>query len=139
MKEIKPKTLDLNNKKFWIPFTIIVFIVACLIMWYIGKSHAASTGDGYFPVEVVDGLSFENSELNCLESLCTYKVDVYNTNENTYDLKTIEVIITDKDNNEISMLGYIGNTLEKDEGKILEVSIDKDLSNAKKVQYKINK
>ena len=47
--------------------------------------------------------------------------------------------LTDEENNEFILIGYIGESLEKEEAKYLQASIDQDLFSSLKLQYLVNK
>ena len=53
-------------------------------------------------------------------------------------MKTINVIL-DSSSKTTTLTGYIGESLENEEGKTLRISIDDDLSDSNKLTYKINK
>ena len=83
-------------------------------------------------------LSFENATLEYKDGVTTFEARVYNESGGEYTLKTINVIL-DSSSKTTTLTGYIGESLESEEGKILRISIDDDLSDSTKLTYKINK
>lgn len=126
-----------KNKKVYIisGVVIAVVIISAILLVNFNSSKAIDTST-LLSEQVVDNLkfmntSFENNQL---------KVVVYNTLEDSYSLKTIDVTFQDENYNEITTVkGYIGNTLEQKEMKQLVVSTDVDLTSASHIKYTINK
>ena len=124
-----------NNKKTAIILgSIFLVIIVGLI---IGRSFS-DPNSGYLRNQTVDGLSFENATLEYKAGVTTFEAKVYNESGSEYTLKTINVIL-DSSSKTTTLTGYIGESLENEEGKILRISIDDDLSDSNKLTYKINK
>lgn len=134
---MKFKTLKLekNKKKLLISITGLIFLIVIAII--IGRSFA------YTPAlldnQVVDGLSFENANLEYVNGISTFTVEVYNENNDIYTLKYINIEFIDNDNKTTTLIGYVGDSMEKEEQKFIRASIDADLSNSTKINYTINK
>lgn len=124
-----------NKNKIIIGIVGLVFLIAIAII--IGRSFAFSAG--LLDDQVVDGLSFENAKLEYSEGITTFLVDVYNENGDVYSLKNISIVFTDDKGNTTTLIGYIGESLEKGELKYLSAKVDEDLSNSSKLKYEINK
>lgn len=104
------------------------------------KSTFAIDDSEYLNVQIVDDLEFTNAFENYTDNLYTFNVEVTNTKEEEYKLKTIVVVFKDKNNNEIEILnGYIGDSLGSKEKKILSVSVDKEIKDIGSISYIINK
>ena len=104
------------------------------------KSTFAIDDSDYLNVQIVDDLEFTNACENYTDNIYTFNVEVTNTKEEEYKLKTIDVVFKDKNNNEIEILnGYIGDSLGSKEKKILSVSVDKEIKDIGTISYKINK
>ena len=123
-----------NKKTAIILGSIFLVVIAGLII----RSTLSDPNTGYLRNQTVDGLSFEDTNLEYKEGVSTFTANVYNESGDTYNLKTINVILEGK-NKTTTLTGYIGETLEKEEGKVLRISIDQDLSDSTKLTYKINK
>ena len=113
-----------------------IFLIA-IVGLIIGVSFS-NPNTGYLRNQTVDGLSFENATLEYKDGVSTFEAKVYNESGSDYSLKTINVIL-DSNSKTTTLTGYIGESLENEEGKILRISIDDDLSDSTKLTYKINK
>ena len=100
----------------------------------------ANPDDNYLVNQTVDGLSFINASLVSENGISKYTVNVVNDNKDDYSLKTINVIFKDSNGNEITtLLGYIGDSLSPNEEKVLDVSIDQEITGISYIEYTINK
>ena len=134
ISEIK-RFMNNNKKTLTIVFSIIVIFV---VVFIIGKSFA-DPNSGYLRNQTVDGLSFENANLVYEEGITTFTVEVYNENDTKIDLKTISINLKNPDGEITTLVGYIGESLEIDEGKLITASIDDDLTDSNNLEYVINK
>lgn len=121
------------------PVIILGSIVIIAVVVFLIKVTLASPYSGYLKNQVVDGLSFENASVVYENGITTFKVEVYNETDDVYTLKNINIKLTDEENNEFTLIGYIGESLEKEEGKYLQASIDQNLSSSLKLEYTVNK
>ena len=121
------------------------FIIGCIfiigIIFLIGLKMSFSTSEStYLRNQNVDGLSFENANLKQNEDgTYTFTVDVYNENKKTYNLKYINMIFKDQDGSETVLVGYIGESLESDEGRVITAITDKNIYNSLSLTYSIQK
>ena len=100
----------------------------------------SSTESSYLADQTVEGLSFENANLEVANGVSTYTVEVTNDLDKEYTLKNINIIFKDGSGQEIeTLLGYIGENLEVGETKVINASIDKELTDIVKIEYVINK
>ena len=123
-----------NKKQAIILESVFLVVIVGLI---IGISFS-NPNSGYLRNQTVDGLSFENATLEYKDGVTTFEAKVYNESGSEYTLKTINVIL-DSSGKTTTLTGYIGESLENEEGKVLRISIDQDLSDSEKLTYKINK
>ena len=126
-----------NNKQLIGLISITFVVVIAIVLIVVGKS-LASVDSSILRNQKVDGLSFENGELVCETGICTFTVDVYNENQDTYRLKSININFKQEDNSVVTLVGYIGEILETEEGRKVTASIDKDISNSVDLKYSIN-
>ena len=127
----------MNKKKIAI-ISVLSILVIGIAIYFIGKS-VATVDSTILKDQVVDGLSFTNADLKVEDGVSTLTVNVTNENKEAYSLKYVEIKLTDSSDNIISLIGYIGETLSSDETRIINASIDKDVSTATKLEYIINK
>lgn len=138
MKQLpnKIKEFTKKNKK---PLTIISsLVIVFVVVFIIGKS-LSDPNSGYLKNQVVEGLSFENAEIIYEEGITTFTVEVYNENDTKVDLKTISINLKNADGETTTLVGYVGESLETEEGKLITASIDDDLTDSNNLEYIINK
>lgn len=100
----------------------------------------SSTESSYLSDQTIDGLSFEKANLEVVNGVSTYTVEVTNDLDKDYSLKNINIVFKDGSGQEIeTLLGYIGDKLEVGETKLMDASIDKELTDIVKIEYVINK
>lgn len=100
----------------------------------------SSTESSYLSDQTIDGLSFEKANLEVVNGVSTYTVEVTNDLDKDYSLKNINIVFKDGSGQEIeTLLGYIGDKLEVGETKLIDASIDKELTDIVKIEYVINK
>ena len=115
------------------------FIIALVVSIMIIGTSLSSPDSTILQNKEIEGLEIKEINLEYNEGVSTYTAKITNTNENSYNLKYIEIIFKDENENETKLIGYVGNTLEKDETKEIKSSIDKDITNAVSVEYNIIK
>ena len=136
---MKLKRIKMSKNKKIILGTLGGLVVLLGILGII-KSTFAIDDSKYLNVQIVDDLEFTNAFENYTDNIYTFNVEVTNTKEEEYKLKTIDVVFKDKNNNEIEILnGYIGDSLGSKEKKILSVSVDKEIKDIGSISYIINK
>lgn len=125
-----------NRKKYLVSCIVIVLVIVGSIFLYNFTTSKAIDTTTLLSDQVVDNLKFMNTKLENNK----LTVVVYNQLEESYNLKTIDVIFQDENYNEITkVVGYIGETIDNKDMKQLVVSTDIDLSNASHIKYIINK
>ncbi|MGM9834755.1 MAG: hypothetical protein ACI31M_03150 [Bacilli bacterium] len=135
MKRLKFEKLNNNSKKIILVGVLTVFIIIGII---ISKNTYSVSTDSPLSNKVVDGLSFENANIDVENGISTFTAEVINESGNDYSLKTITITLSDGTDT-IILTGYIGNDLTKEEKKVLKVSTDQQLDNITNVNYSINK
>ena len=130
--------------KVWIekrkkPIIIIGSIFIIMIVTFLIGRSLADPNSGYLRNQSVDGLSFENAELVYENGITTFTVEVYNESGDIYNLKDISIQLTDEADKVTTLVGYIGDSLDEEEGTYLKASIDQDLSDIVSLEYVINK
>ncbi len=140
MEKIKNsiKVLVKKGKKKGIEIAVYL---AFLIVVVINVGNSFSKPDtGLIPNQSVEGLSFENANIKTENGISKYTVEIINDLEESIELKTIEVVLKDEKGKILtSLIGYIGNSIESGDSKILEASIDEEINSIPKVEYLIHK
>lgn len=143
MKKIVNKVKELNKKLSKKEKISILGLGICLILVVsvLGiRTSLGSTESGYLSDQTVSGLSFEKASIEAGEGISRYKVEVINDSGSEYSLKNISIVFKDTTGNEITtLLGYIGNNLEVDEVKMIDASIDMEITDIGSIEYIINK
>ena len=93
----------------------------------------------YLKDQKVGEISFEKAQLVYEDGITTLSVEMHNNGSSDYNLSYVSINVKDENDNVSTLIGYVGDTLKKGEGKIITASIDKDLSNSKDIEYVINK
>ena len=88
--------------------------------------------------QVVEGLSFDNATLEYTNE-SKFTVEVTNSNTEAYNLKYIEIIFKDENEEETKLIGYIGETIEAEQTELLTAIVDKDITNSVSLDYSIVK
>lgn len=130
--------MDKKIKITLISLSVVMIVVAAGIL--LNRSVPPTSSVESINIDISDGtvdnLRFSNANLvgNQLTVL------VQNTTSEQYDLKSITVNFIDQDNNILeSADSYIGDYLNANEIKNLDVKTDADLSNLKSISYIINR
>ena len=116
----------------------VLIIVVAVVIIFVGKSMA-TTDSSILRNQTIEGLSFESATLEYKDGVTTYTVDVYNENKEKVSLKNIEINFKQEDDTYITLTGYIGNSLDSDEGKKMQASVDIDLTNSTDIEFNIVK
>ena len=139
LNKIKEKIHKLSrNQKIGILGGIVGILLIGLTVTLIPS--LSSTESSYLSDQTIDGLSFEKANLEVVNGVSTYTVEVTNDLDKDYSLKNINIVFKDGSGQEIeTLLGYIGDKLEVGETKLIDASIDKELTDIVKIEYVINK
>lgn len=136
IKQILSKQLKQNKNFYLASGVVILIILASAILFINFNSSNAMDTSTLLSDQTVDNLKFSDAQF--VNNKLT--VVVSNTLEDSYRLKTIDVIFQDENYQEITTVkGYIGERLEQNDVKQLVVSTDVDLSLAFHIKYVINK
>ena len=125
-----------NRYKKHIAIILIVLVLISLI--FIIRNALSDPNTGYLRNQTVSGLSFEDANITYDNGVTTFTAKVYNESGSNYLLKNISINLKDKDNNVTTLIGYIGDELVQDEGKLITASIDDDLTDSVSLEYVIN-
>ena len=107
----------IKNNKMVVGIASAEFVLVIgIVLITVGKS-LASGDTSLLRTQVIDGLSFENAAISCESGVCTFTVDVYNENKEKYTLTDIDLKFKQPDDTVITLVGYIGNELESEEGR----------------------
>jgi len=127
--------MNKKTKTKLIQSSIVMILLAVLIVIIRGVPPSYSANNGIsFDDTTVNNLRFNNVRLINNQLVGT----VQNTTSSTYNLALINVKVKDESGNVLTTLtGYIGESLNADEIRNLNIKTDKNLSNAKTVEYEV--
>lgn len=131
--------LKVYLKKYKKPLIIVGSVLLAFIITFIIKSSLANPNQGYLKNQTIDGLSFENARLDYQDGITTFTAEVYNESESSYNLKTINITLSNDKKEENTLVGYIGEVMDVGESKLITASIDKDLTDSVSLKYEIVK
>lgn len=96
----------------------------------------ANTDEAVVGEQIIDGLKFTNVTLISEGESTVYTADVVNTTDTAIDVKSFNIILKDKDGNDlVTLLGFVGSTIAPNESAQITSSVSMNLLNAKSVEY----
>ena len=128
--------MEKKNKILLIAASVIMIVIALVIIFTreVPSTNSASF-DKDFVAKTVGTIRFNDIKIvnNQVTAL------VQNVGVSDYEFATVNVIVKDASNNTIDELyAYVGETIEPNEIKLLSTKSDRDLSNAKSVDFSFN-
>ncbi len=143
MRNINKKEIINFIKKNRLPLIIlIVAIVAIVIGLIISFSFdkekiasgtpktVANTSEGVIKEENYEGLKFTNISLITEDGYSTFTADVTNTTTTDCNISDVDIVLQDKDGNEvITLRGNIGENLKPNETRTITAVTKGDLKN----------
>ena len=126
-----------NNKKVYVLGGVVAVLILLIVS--IGVSLSLSNKNDFLNGQVVDGLSFENANITYKNGVSTFSVIVYNENKKIYNANSIDIKITNKEGKSTTITANLDTPLESDEGRLLMVESDQNITDISSLQYKINK
>ena len=140
MNKIIERIKKIEKKKLIIGISSITLLLVVGIT--IGVTFSNNGVEVFNNVELKD-VVIEDIELNTVSieeenGTYTYKAELKSNAE--ISLKYVEIIVKDdKDEEIVTLIGYVGNTLKKNQKFNVEASTDADISKLKSIDYKIVK
>lgn len=100
----------------------------------------ANTNPGIINNQTLDDITIEQTSLIFEEGTSTLTTSIRNNDKDNITINSVKIIFKDAAGNIIVMLdGYIGETIEPGNGKLLTSHVDQDLMHATDVEYELNK
>ena len=124
----------MKNKNIWI--LVLLIVIAGFLLVVIGKSMATEESS-ILREQEVGSLVFKNAKLDYENGISKLEVEVENKGEDL-NLKYIDIIV-EEENINTRLIGYIGESIKKEETKIITASVDKDITKATNITYGIVK
>lgn len=128
------------NKKAIIAIivAVVILVIAGIILLVINHNKKEGTGKEAITTENVikdenfGGLDFTNTTFIKENGQYTLSMDVTNPSDKEIDLEEVNIVLKDKQGNEIvTLLGYIGDPMKAKETRVVTSSVSMDLSKVK--------
>lgn len=131
------------NRKRMVAIIVVVLILLTAIMTLVtyNKFKNEDVKDvGITKDEKVNGLNFTDTTFNKEEGQYVLQMNVTNPSKKEVDLKEVDIILKDKEGNEIAtLLGYIGEPMKANETRTMTINAAMDLSKVKSKTIKVKK
>lgn len=128
------------NKKAIIAIivAVVILVIAGIIMLVVNSNKKeqsnkeAITTKNVIKDESFGGLDFTNTTFIKENGQYTISMDVTNPSDKEIDLEEVNIVLKDKQGNEIvTLLGYIGDPMKAKETRVVTSSVSMDLSKVK--------
>ena len=123
------------NKKN-IGILVLLIVITGVILVIIGNSIATEESSVLREQEV-ENLVFKEAEVKYENGISKLEVEVENKGEDL-NLKYIDIKV-EKENENIRLIGYIGDSIKSKETKLIEASVDQDITDITNITYTIVK
>ena len=123
------------NKKN-IGILVLLIVVTGVILIIVGKS-IATKDSSVLREQEVENLVFKEAEIKYENGISKLEVEVENKGEDL-NLKYIDIKV-EKENENIRLIGYIGDSIKSKETKLIEASVDQDITDITNITYTIVK
>ena len=142
VKKMKEMIKKMNKKQLIMVATIIPILIVALIL-IINVSYSVDKDESNLGInkeQIVEGIKVSEGIIIQDKDLYTYSAKVTNTNKEKTHVEYLTFVFEDKDNKRIiTLYGYVGKDLEENESVPVLASVDKDISNASKVEIEVKK
>ncbi len=99
-----------------------------------------NTNENVIKDQEIDGIKMTNTSMITTNGITKLVTNVTNESNGDYQLEEYTIIVKDKEGKEIIRIpGYVGETIKAGETKIINSSVDMDLSNAESIEYEVKK
>ena len=128
-----------NKKLYWIAGILSVVILVLVIVSAI--SYAANDGNNAQAIsseQTINGIKVSDGIVVQENNIYNYSAKATNTNEETTHVEYLTLSLYNSNNDKIvTLYGYVGKDLAKDESVPILASVDKDISSATKIEIEV--
>ena len=126
-----------KNKRITMLISGVIAILIIIVSASMSLSVRLTNENELLKDQSVENLIFKNAQINYENNVSKLSVEVENEKEESQTLKYIKIILKDENNNETTLIGYIGKTIESKATKEISASIDKDITESTSMRYEI--
>ena len=136
MKKLDIRKLS-NKKKIGVLSAILVVAIAVIVV--IAKQSLADTNSSILRNQTVSGISFENAKIEKKNGKNVFTVDLYNENEDKYEIDNLTFIFKQDKGKDIEVYLDDVDGLESLEGRQISVVVEGNITKSSDIKYIINK
>ncbi len=126
------------NQFLIIPYYLcnVALMISGVIAYNLTKENKKTTIQDVSNIAYVDGYEMSNTSITYENNISKFSFDICNKS-NDRKLKEIHIIVNYDDNKEITLVGYIGSSLKKDEVRNVVAYAEDDITNYNSITYEI--
>jgi hypothetical protein len=126
----------MNKNVIRLVIVIVALMISGGIAYNLTKENKKTTIQDVSSIAYVDGYEMSNTSITYENNISKFSFDICNKS-NDRKLKVIHIIVNYDDNKEITLVGYIGSSLKKDEVRNVVAYAEDDITNYNSITYEI--
>ena len=126
-----------KNKRLTMLISGVIAILIIIVSASMSLSVRLTNDSDLLKDQSVEDLKFKNAQINYENNVSKLSVEVENEKEESQTLKYIKIILKDENEEETTLIGYIGEEIESKATKEISASIDKDITKNTSMRYEI--
>ena len=126
-----------KNKRLTMLISGVIAILIIIVSASMSLSVRLTNENELLKDQSVENLIFKNAQINYENNVSKLSVEVENEKEESQTLKYIKIILKDENEEETTLIGYIGEEIESKATKEISASIDKDITKNTSMRYEI--
>jgi uncharacterized membrane protein len=126
----------MNKNVIRLVIVIVALMISGVIAYNLTKENKKTTIQDVSNIAYVDGYEMSNTSITYENNISKFSFDICNKS-NDRKVKVIYIIVNYDDNKEITLVGYIGSSLKKDEVRNVVAYAEDDITNYNSITYEI--
>ena len=126
----------MNKNVIRLVIVIVALMISGVIAYNLTKENKKTTIQDVSSIAYVDGYEMSNTSITYENNISKFSFDICNKS-NDRKFKVIHIIVNYDDNKEITLVGYIGSSLKKDEVRNVVAYAEDDITNYNSITYEI--
>ena len=126
-----------KNKRLAMLISGVIALLIIIVSASMSLSVRLTNDSDLLKDQSVEDLKFKNAQINYENNVSKLSVEVENEKEESQTLKYIKIILKDENEEETTLIGYIGEEIESKATKEISASIDKDITKNISMRYEI--